>query len=168
MDQQKTGSFLRELRKEKGKTQEEFAEIMRVSNKTVSRWENGRNMPDISILIEIADYYDVDIRELIDGERRSEKMDKELKETVLKVADYSDEERKRLMKKLHIFAWIGAVTFLVFIVLEALGMAESGIMEGIASLCCGFSFGIMLVAVIYTGERGYAFINWKRRIFHRD
>ena len=50
-------------------------------------------MPDLDILVEMADYYDVDLRELLDGERKSEKMNKDLEETVLKVADYSNDEK---------------------------------------------------------------------------
>ena len=62
MDQQKIGSFLKELRKEKNLTQEQLAEALNVSGRTVSRWETGSNMPDLSILVELADFYDVDIR----------------------------------------------------------------------------------------------------------
>lgn len=167
MDQQKIGSFLRGLRKEKDITQEEFAEVMGVSNRAVSRWETGRNMPDLSLLVEIADYYDVDIRELIDGERKSEKMDKDVKETALKAADYSNEERKRLMKKLHVFSWLGVAAFTVFIVLEMMGLADNGVTESIASVCAGFAYGILLTAVIYTNHRIYHFMNWKRNVFRR-
>ena len=53
MDQVKIGNFLKKLRKEKGITQEQLAEILNVSGRTVSRWENGNNMPDISILVDI-------------------------------------------------------------------------------------------------------------------
>lgn len=49
MDQKRIGSFLKELRKEKGITQEQVAEKLNVSARTVSRWETGRNMPDISL-----------------------------------------------------------------------------------------------------------------------
>ena len=82
MDQQKTGRFLKELRKEKGLTQEQVAEHFNVAGRTVSRWETGSNMPDLSMLVEISSFYEVDIREIIDGERKSEKMDNELKETL--------------------------------------------------------------------------------------
>ena len=51
MDQGKIGSFLRELRKEKSLTQEQLAEKFNVASRTVSRWETGSNMPDLSILI---------------------------------------------------------------------------------------------------------------------
>ena len=65
MNQQKTGELLKRLRKEKGLTQEQLAEKFYVSSRTVSRWETGSNMPDVALLIELADFYDVDIREII-------------------------------------------------------------------------------------------------------
>ena len=77
MDQKKIGVFLKELRKEKELTQEQLAEIVQVSNRTVSRWENGNNMPDLDILIELSDFYEVELREILDGERKSENMNKE-------------------------------------------------------------------------------------------
>ena len=99
MNQIKIGEFLKELRKEKGLTQEQFAEQFNVSRRSVSRWETGNNMPDLDTLIEMADYYEIDLRELLDGERKSEKMNEELKETVLKVAEYSNSEKEVKRKK---------------------------------------------------------------------
>ena len=81
MDQVKIGTFLKTLRKEKNLSQEQVADKFFVSVRTVSRWENGNTLPDISVLIELADFYDVDIRELLRGERKSEKMDTDMKET---------------------------------------------------------------------------------------
>ena len=95
MNQVKTGEFLKQLRKEKGLTQEQLAEQFLVSSRTVSRWETGSNLPDLSMLIELADYYDVDIREIIDGERKSGTMDNETKDTLTKVAEYVAEENKK-------------------------------------------------------------------------
>ena len=63
-------------------------------------------MPDVGVLIEIADFFDVDICEIIDGERKSENMEKE-KETLKKVADYADAEKAKLKKKVsNIFKWM--------------------------------------------------------------
>lgn len=61
MNQEKIGDFLRALRIEKNLTQDQLAEKLNVSNQTISRWETGRNMPDLSILIEITEFYQVDI-----------------------------------------------------------------------------------------------------------
>ena len=70
MDQVKIGKFLQELRKEKGLTQEQLAEKMGVARRTVSRWETGNNMPDLDLLIELSDLYDVGLRELLDEGRK--------------------------------------------------------------------------------------------------
>ena len=76
-------------------TQEQLAEKFNVSNRTVSRWETGSNMPDLSVLVELADFYRVDIKEIIDGERKSEIMNEETRETLLKVAEYTTEDKKK-------------------------------------------------------------------------
>ena len=100
MNMERRGKFLKELRKEREMSQEQLAERLGVSSRTVSRWETGRNLPDLSVLIEIADLYGVDIRELIDGERKSDHMDQETKNTLVKAADYADQGKKQLKKKM--------------------------------------------------------------------
>ena len=97
MDTKKIGAFLKQCRKEKNLTQEQLAEKFGVSARTVSRWETGSNMPDLSILVELADYYDIEIKELLDGERSST-MNKEMKETLNKVADYEDWVKQKALK----------------------------------------------------------------------
>ncbi len=68
----KIGAFLKTLRKEKGLTQAQLAEHFNVSDRSVSRWETGSNMPDLGLLVEIAEYYHLDVSEIIDGERKGE------------------------------------------------------------------------------------------------
>ena len=101
MDQKKIGSFLKELRKEKNITQEQLAEKLGVSGRTVSRWETGNNMPDISLLVEIAEMYDVSIPEIINGERKSEDMKEEVKEVAEKMADYAGVEKSKIVKDIQ-------------------------------------------------------------------
>lgn len=69
MDQIKTGKFIATLRKEKDLTQEQLGEKLGVTNKTISRWENGNYMPDIEMLSLLSKEFDVSINELISGER---------------------------------------------------------------------------------------------------
>lgn len=102
MDQIKIGAFLRELRKEHDLSQEQLADRFNVSSRSVSRWENGNTMPDISIMIELADFYDIDIRDLLRGERKSEKMDENLKETLVMVADYTEAEKAKILNKVYV------------------------------------------------------------------
>jgi transcriptional regulator with XRE-family HTH domain len=130
MNQQKTGEFLKHLRKTKGLTQEQLAEKFYVSSRTVSRWETGSNMPDLSVLVELADFYDVDIREIIDGERKGENMDKETKDTLKKVAEYAAEkESKSQSKVLHIALGV----CIVLIVCTVLFSTGPGLLCGIIS-----------------------------------
>lgn len=89
--------FLKQCRKEKNITQEQLAEVFGVSARTVSRWETGTNMPELSILVELAEYYEVEMKELLDGER-SQTMNKEMKETLDKVADYENWVKQKALK----------------------------------------------------------------------
>ena len=117
MDQKKTGLFLKTLRKEKNITQEVLAEALNVSSRTVSRWETGSNMPDISLLVELSEFYQVSIAEIIDGERKSEKMNQETKDTAIKMAEYSKNElNTEKMKIISVFL----MTFGVFIMISSL------------------------------------------------
>jgi len=164
MNQKKIGEFMKELRREKSITQEQLAEIMCVSNRTVSRWETGSNLPDICMIIELADYYNVDLEELLDGERRSEKMNEELKETVLKVADFTNDEKIKLMRKLHVFSWIGVVSFIVFMILEYTDLVGLGITKNIADFCLGLAFGMLIIALLYTSKYISKFSSFKKRV----
>ncbi|MCR5337134.1 MAG: helix-turn-helix domain-containing protein [Lachnospiraceae bacterium] len=118
MDQKKTGGFLKELRKEKSLTQEQVAEKLGVSSRTISRWETGAYMPDISILVDIAEMYDVDVREIIDGERRQEDMNSEVKETAVKMADYSTMEKKTMLKWIRFMSLSTMIVSICLIILN--------------------------------------------------
>ena len=136
MNQKKIGSFLKELRNEKGITQEQFAEVLCVSGRTVSRWETGSNMPDISLLVEIADYFDVSIPEIINGERKSEKMNEEVKEVAEALSDYATTEKETLIKNVRNYSIIGSIAVLVYIILELTGLSlENAIFENISLYC---------------------------------
>ena len=119
MDQIKIGVFLKELRKAKGLTQEQLAEVLNVSSRTVSRWETGSNMPDISMLVEIAVFYDVSIPEIVQGERKSETMDKETRETAVAMAKYSQNEVKMRKQKV---VGILMSAFGIFVIVSALSI----------------------------------------------
>lgn len=151
MDQCKIGLFLKELRKDKGLTQEQLAEQFSVSNRTVSRWETGSNMPDISILVEIADFYDVDIREIIDGERKSEKMDEEVRGTALKMAEYADAEKTNLMKRIQKESVSGVMALLVYLLLKLTGMAEKSFVVEVLQSACAIIVGLTpIMIMLYT------------------
>ena len=110
MDQKKIGSFLKELRKEKNLTQEQAADRLGVSGRTISRWETGAYMPDISLLVDIAEMYDVDVRDIIDGERKDINMNSEVKDVAVKMADYSKMQTESIKK------WINTMSVSLLII----------------------------------------------------
>lgn len=168
MNQQKIGTFLKKLRNEKNLTQEQLGEFLGVSRRTVSRWETGNNMPDLDILIEMADYYDVDLRELLDGERKSKEMNKELEETVLKVADYSNEEKKRLTRVLHWLFVTGIVFFICFFLLWFNKPDEPTFFYGCAQgAALGIPFAVLAVGAIMTSKYAIKIRNFKKRVLSR-
>ena len=149
MNQKKTGEFLKSLREGKGLTQEQLAEHFSVSTRTVSRWETGSNMPTVDMLIELADFYDVDIQEIIDGERKSENMEIETMDTLKKVAEYAVKEqriaRNRVVSR---YAGCGAIVVALLNMLfnhESLGLLVGVVPESI----CGKIIAIITsVAVV--------------------
>lgn len=127
MDQKKIGSFLRELRMEQGITQEQFAEKLGVSARTVSRWETGSNMPDISLLSEISDFYGVSIPEIIAGERKSDEMNEEVKEVAEAMSDYAGQEKEKLVKGIRSTSFLGAAALVGYGILTLSGLSGKNV-----------------------------------------
>ena len=150
MDLKKIGSFLKELRKEKGITQEELAEMLYVSGRTVSRWETGTNMPDISLLVDIAEIFDVSIPEIINGERKNEIMEKEVKETVLNLTDYLEAMNQKIKGRLLVLTIIAIIGMIAFLIIEITGLDTPGsVYERVAGAGLGLDCGILIVLALY-------------------
>ena len=90
MNQVKIGEFLRELRKGKGLTQEQLAEMLGVSSQTISKWENEVTMPDIMLLTVIAGCFDITVDELYYGKKPMKKR---------QAVDYVIKNQKRLLEE---------------------------------------------------------------------
>ena len=151
LDQKKTGQFLKALRNEKKLTQEQLANQFNVSNRSVSRWETGSNLPDISLLVEIADFYDVDVREIIDGERKSEMMDKETREVAEKMATYAGNEKDRMLKGVQIAGIAGVVITLLAIIMQIRGydVYKPDVNRSLGIFLTFLAFAAMSVLTLY-------------------
>ena len=145
MDQIKIGGFLKDLRKEKGITQEQLAEKLGVSGRTISRWETGNNMPDISLLVEIAEFFDVSIPEIIKGERKSEDMKEETKEVAETMSDYAKAEKEQLVKSIRNMSIIGLAALLIFMVLNITGAYDR---NDLLRYAYGISEALIYVTVV--------------------
>lgn len=73
MDNVKTGRLIRRLRKEKGYTQLQLAEMMNISDKTISKWERGQGGPELSLLSDLSEIFSVDMEKLLTGELNTNK-----------------------------------------------------------------------------------------------
>ncbi len=168
MNQMKIGAFLKELRMDKGLTQEKLAETLNVSRRTVSRWETGFNLPDLDILVIISDYYQVDLRELLDGERRNEKMDVETKDTVIKVAEYSNAEKRRVSKVVLVFFVLGIAALMTNVIMRVIELPESfwtGFLDGAT---IGLALGAMILGILYVSGAMLKVMRFKRRLLHLE
>jgi len=149
MDQIRIGEFLKELRKEKGLTQEQLAEQFNVSRRSVSRWETGSNLPDLSILVELAEFYDVDIKEIIDGARKSEMMNEEVKEVAFKMADYAVEQKSRFLIWIRRISLVGVVLMAVILGLQTFNY-EAGTGTFLCYVFSVLAFVVMVILSLYT------------------
>lgn len=168
MDQARIGRFLQELRKEKGLTQEQLAENLYVARRTVSRWETGSNMPDLDVLVQLADLYDVDLRELLDGERKDEEMDKETKDTVLKVAEYSNAKQQHITRVVLVFFVLGIVALAVNLAMDVLEIGGTSATEFVKGMTYGIALGVMIMGVLYTTGLMSKFQAFKLRLIGRE
>ena len=104
MNQEKIGKFISKCRKEKKLTQEQLAEKLGVSNKTISRWETGINMPDLSLFKPLCEILGISINDLISGEKVGENDYKEkLEENIINTINYSNQNTDKNNKRLSLF-----------------------------------------------------------------
>ena len=115
MDQIKIGKFIQEKRKEKNITQSELAEKLRITDRAISKWENGKCMPDVGILPELCEILNITINDLFSGEivdmKNNEKI---LEENLLEMAKLKEEKDKQL---LHLEVVIGILVTITFLAL---------------------------------------------------
>ena len=122
MDKIKIGKFIAELRKEKGLTQEQLAEKLNVSNKSISRWENGNTMPDLSLIPLLSEVLDITINELINGGRiEKEDYQKRLEENIILNMDLLKKKIKKILKNFIVIITsivllliVGTISFLIY------------------------------------------------------
>ena len=122
MDQQKIGAFISELRKDRKLTQEQLGEKLGVSQRSISRWETGRNMPDISLLKPLSSELGITVSELIEGERQDNpvKIDDE---SVDNIIEYTVRLRKNNIVFWKDVNFITTVLIILAVVLLGVGVA---------------------------------------------
>ena len=97
MDQEKIGKFIAYIRKEKGMTQSELASRLGITDRAISKWENGRGMPDLSLIKPLCKELDITINDLLSGEKLDKKdyQDK-FEENIFNTINYTDKKINKL------------------------------------------------------------------------
>ena len=116
MNQENVGKFISELRKENNMTQQELADKLCVTDRAVSHWENGRRLPDISLLKIMSELFNVSITEILNGHRMNIKELENQKELIDKLIDYEnykESEYKTKQAKIIPLYIIGYTTLII-------------------------------------------------------
>ncbi len=131
MNQQKIGEFIKDKRKEKGLTQAELANKLGITNQAISKWERGKNCPDISLLKDLCKILDININELLSG-KELEKVSKEESEDILveTVKTYTDIEKKK-NKRLLLFTIVLLVFYIILVIVMYLTYNQINKTDGI-------------------------------------
>lgn len=140
MDQNKTGKFIAGERKRKALTQKQLAEILGISDKTISKWERGGGFPEVSLLLPLCRELDITVNELLAGERVAEEdYKKKAEENMMNLVKEAQESRKKII----LSALVAALAILAALPL----IVVAGALEMETWLRC-LLIGIGLVVVV--------------------
>lgn len=154
MTNEKIGAFIAAMRKEKKLTQEQLAERLGVSNRSVSRWENGKTLPDLSLMQVICEELDITISELLNGEK--ETPDLGTKEAVALVAEMAQVEQARKEKELKDRLYLGQLlltTVIIYDWMYFLGLLENEMRMSLRVTLILLGIGLQLTGILRSRRR---------------
>ena len=146
MDQQKIGRFIAARRKQAGLTQMQLAEALNITDRAVSKWENGRAMPDSSLMLELCDILKINVNDLLSGEVVTmENYNKELENNLLEMVKQKERADKQLLTVEIVVGVICIAVLLALTVLAAYvpmadGMRIALIVIGLVPLLIALPF----------------------------
>ena len=116
MDQIKIGKFIAECRKKNNLTQMQLAEKLNITDRAISKWENGKGMPDSSIMLDLCNELKISVNELLSGESiKMEDYKKQAEENLLKMEKEREEKDKQLLNLEVVIGYFSSLTFLILI-----------------------------------------------------
>lgn len=148
MNQEKIGKFILELRKGKNMTQQELADKIGVTDRAISKWENGRGMPDISMLSLLANELNCTIQELLNGRKMTKEELLDLRETINNLVEYESDRQIRNDRKSNKYNIIGFITLTIVVTNNMYGYLDYIFSSNIADFIQGFMYGMCLWANI--------------------
>ena len=156
MDQIKIGKFIVECRKKNKLTQMQLAEKLNITDRAISKWENGRSLPDSSIMLELCNELKISVNELLSGEAIDMKeYDKKSEELLLELAKQDELKNKKLMTSMWTILITSAI-FYIGILLLAVNTLEEGILLGTIICVSTIIFVIAgFIALKFEVDAGY-------------
>ncbi len=146
MNQVRIGKFIQELRKENNMTQEELAQRLGVTDKSVSRWENGKTMPDISLFSILADELHSTIPELLNGSKMTKEELVNMRDTINNLIEYESNKQVKDNKKFNKYNLIGSITLVLALLHNVFGYLNYIFTPNIVEFVQGSLFGISICA----------------------
>lgn len=141
MNQEKIGKFILELRKEKNMTQQELANKIGVTDRAISKWENGRGMPDLSLLNPLCDVLNISINELLSGKRLDKKdYQEKLEENIINTLDYTDKKIRKTKKSVMIILTVILIFGITFFTLFSIDVNRMRNNQPVLFSTWGFSY----------------------------
>ncbi len=123
MNQIKTGKFIAQIRKEKGMTQRQLADELFISDKTISKWETGKGMPEVSLMMPLCEILGINVNELLTGERiPDENYKKKAEENIMNIMREKEESIRRIIISVITAAISMLASFTLFIIADVLEM----------------------------------------------
>ena len=120
MDQVKIGKFIANSRKNKNLTQMQLAEKLNITDRAISKWENGKGMPDSSIMLELCNELDISVNELLSGEKiNKENYSKKAEENLLEMAKKEEKQNKKMMFYENVIGFTSSISFIILIFIVA-------------------------------------------------
>ncbi len=149
MDQIKIGKFIAEERKRKSYTQRELAELLGISDKTISKWERGNGFPEVSLLLPLCNELEITVNELLSGERLQEvDYKKKAEENMVNLVKEAQESKKKILLS-AMFGWLAIIAALPLFIISGVVQMDNWIrvvliMSGIVVVIIGIAIACIL------------------------
>lgn len=161
MEQNKTGKFIAEMRKEKSMTQRQLAELLRVSDKTISKWETGKGMPEVSLMLPLCEVLGINVNELLAGEKLTkENYHVKAEENIINISKEKERNKHMLGKRILLTFIIGCLFLVTLILILITGKpAQNDAMPiipfdlNITAIGLGIVSWILAVKAIFPGKK---------------
>lgn len=156
MDQIKIGKFITECRREKNFTQADLAEKLGITDRAISKWENGKSLPDAGIMLELCNELGITVNELLSGEMIDmKKYDQKVEENLINLTRENEEKDRRLLKIEIAMSIPTVIIALVLFFIAAYVEMPTVIRATIISLAIILLLTVCIIALLIEQKAGY-------------